>query len=145
MTNFEITLVCLGLTFSVIGFAVWYFTGQTSSKREKICIAVGAIGIFILFCGISSYDYNTTVTETETILITITDKNSVRRGGYKTHIQDYYFYFFSDENTEDKMRVDFSTYNKYNVNDTIVVTKSTTYRIDRNTKEKTEVLSVDYN
>ena len=140
-------VVCnvLGFAFAVIGFTVWYFTGEVSSKREKICITVGVIGIFILFCGVSLYDYNTTVTETETILITITDKGAVRKNGYKTHRRYYYFYFFSDENTEEKMRVDFSTYDKYEVNDTIAVTKSTTYRIDRDTKEKTAVISVDYN
>ena len=145
MSDFEITLVVLGLAFSVIGFAVWYFTEETNAKCGKICITVGIIGIFILFSGVNLYHYNTTVVETETILITITDKYSVSRRTGKTHKQYYYFYFLSDENTENRIKVDFSTYNKYDIDDTVAVTKSTTYKIDRDTKEKTDVLSVDYN
>lgn len=145
MTNVELIFLGVGLVLILIAAIIVAKSDFMSGSLLKIVTIMAITGLFFVVGAGISYTEATTETETEKILITISDKNTERRRAGKVSRTHYYFYFFIDENTENKVQVDFSTYNKYDINDTIVITKTTTYNIDRDTKEREFIMSVEYN
>lgn len=145
MTNVELIFLGIGLVLILIAAIIVAKSDFMSGSLLKIVTIMAITGLFFVVGAGISYNVATTETETEKILITISDKDTERKRAGKAHRTHYYFYFFVDENTENKVQVDFSTYNKYDINDTIVITKTTTYNIDRDTKEKEFIMSVEYN
>ena len=141
MNTLETALTFGGLCAFVLGIILAaIFNHFEKVIGECISIAIICVGILSTVIGFSIYDFNTLEYEHNKIVITITDKSSrsYRSGKYNLH-HDYYFYF--DDN---RVKVDHTTYNKYDIGDTIVITETITYRLNRETGEK-EIEDISYN
>lgn len=148
MNTLEMALTFGGLCASVLGIilaAIFNHFEKVIGKR--ISIAIICVGILSTVIGFSIYNFNTLEYEHNEITVTIADKNS-RYHAYKNRRyrkknnncrRDYYFYF--DNN---RVKVDHTTYDKYDIGDTIVITETITYRLDRETGEK-EIEDISYN
>ena len=120
----------LGLILMIIGIGADIF----SEKLGKLCILLIGFGIVAFGVGNSIYNANTLETEDAEIIITIEDKKTTsHRVGKYGISHDYFFYF----NKCEKIEVDCGTYEKYNINDELVIKKTYWYRIDRETGERT--------
>lgn len=148
MNTLETTLVFGGLCASVLGIILAAIFSHFKKRiGECISIAIICVGILSAVIGLFIYHFNTIEYEHNEISVTITDKNSRyhkyknRRYRKKNHNcrRDYYFYF--DDN---RVKVDHTTYDKYDIGDTIVITETITYRLDRETGEK-EIEDISYN
>lgn len=127
----------LGLILMIIGIGTDIF----SEKLDVLCILLIGFGIVAFGIGNSMYNANTLEAEDAEIIITIEDKKTTshRVGKYGVS-HDYFFYF----NECEKIEVDCGTYEKYNINDELVIKKTYWYRIDRKTGERT-LEKVTYN
>ena len=120
----------LGLTLIV----VFVCTDIFSDRLEQLCIFLIGFGIVAFGIGRSMYNANTLEKEYIEIVITIEDKKTTsHRVGKYGISHDYFFYF----NKCEKIEVDCGTYEKYNINDELVIKKTYWYRIDRETGERT--------
>ena len=129
--------VALGLIIIII-----IVIGDISNEKlSNLCTFLISFGLIAFLVGLSIYNTNTLEKEPTEIVITIEDKkrNSYRIGKYGLR-HDYYFYF----NEGEKIEVDCSTYNKYEINDELVIKKTYWYRVDRETGERT-LEKVTYN
>ena len=132
-------IICLilGLIIAIIDIMVDFF----SEKLGTVCILLIGFGIVAFGIGNSMYNANTLETENAEIIITIEDKKTTsHRVGKYGISHDYFFYF----NECEKIEVDCGTYEKYNINDELVIKKTYWYRIDRETGERT-LEKVTYN
>ena len=113
----------------------------SNEKLSNLYIFLIGFGFITSIIGFSIYDTNTLEKEPTEIVITIENKErtTYRIGKYGTG-HDYFFYF----NEGEKIEVDCSTYNKYEINDELVIKKTYWYRIDRETGERT-LEQVTYN
>ena len=147
MNTLEMALTFGGLCASVLGIilaAIFKPSKKTIGKYTPVAII--CVGILSAIIGFSIYHFNTVEYEHNEITVTITDKNS-RYHKYKNRRyrkknnncrRDYYFYF-----DDHKVKVDHTTYNKYDIGDTVVITETITYRLDRKTGEK-EIEDISY-
>ena len=122
--------VALGLIIIII-----IVIGDIShEKLRNLCICLISFGLIVFLVGLSINNTNTLEKEPTEIVITIEDKKktSHRIGKYGLR-HDYFFYF----NEGEKIEVDCSTYNKYEINDELIIKKNYWYRIDRETGERT--------
>ena len=141
MNTLEMALAFGGLCAFVLGIILTaIFCHFEKLIGTYISIAIICVGILSTVVGFSIYNFNTLEYEHNEIVITITDKSSrsYRSGKYNLR-HNYYFYF--DDN---KIKVDHTTYNKYDIGDTIVITETIAYRLDRETGEK-EIEDISYN
>ena len=122
--------VALGLIIIII-----IVIGDISNEKlSNLCIFLISFGLIAFLVGLSIYNTNTLEKEPTEIVITIEDKKKTtyRIGKYGTG-HDYLFYF----NNGEKIEVDCSTYNKYQINDELIIKKIYWYRVDRETGERT--------
>ena len=129
--------VALGLIIIII-IVIGDISNEKLSNFYMFLIGFGSIASII---GFSIYDINTLEKEPTEIVITIENKErtTYRIGKYGTG-DDYFFYF----NEGEKIEVDCSTYNKYEINDELIIKKIYWYRVDRETGERT-LEQVTYN
>ena len=147
MNTLEMALTFGGLCASVLGIIVAaIFRHFKKLIGTYISMAIICVGVLSTVIGFSIYHFNTVEYEHNEITVTITDKNS-RYHKYKNSRyrkknnncrRDYYFYF-----DDHKVKVDHTTYNKYDIGDTVVITETITYRLDRETGEK-EIEDISY-
>ena len=129
--------VVLGLIIMLIGIC----TDILNNKLGTFCVFFIGFGIVAFGIGNSMYNANTLETEHTEIVITIEDKETTSHRVGKFGIRhDYFFYF----NKYEKIEVDCGTYEKYSINDELVIKKTYWYRIDRETGERT-LEKVTYN
>ena len=129
--------IALGLIIIII-----IIIGDISNEKlSNLYIFLVGFGFITSIIGCSIYDTNTLEKEPTEIVITIENKESTtyRIGKYGTGY-DYFFYF----NGGEKIEVDCSTYNKYEINDELIIKKIYWYRVDRETGERT-LEQVTYN
>ena len=129
--------VALGLIIIII-----IVIGDISNEKlSNLCTFLIGFGFITSIIGFSIYDTNTLEKEPTEIVITIENKErtTYRIGKYGTGY-DYLFYF----NNGEKIEVDCSTYNKYQINDELIIKKIYWYRVDRETGERT-LEQVKYN
>ena len=141
MNTLETALTFGGLCASVLGIILaMIFNHFEKVIGECISIAIICVGILSIVIGFSIYNFNTLEYEHNEIAITITNKSSrsYRSGKYNLR-HDYYFYF-----DDHRIKVDHTTYNKYDIGDTILITETIAYRLDRETGERT-LENVTYN
>lgn len=122
--------VALGLIIIII-----IVIGDISNEKlSNLCTFLIGFGLIAFLVGLSIYNTNTLEKEPAEIVIAIEDKKKTtyRIGKYGTG-HDYYFYF----NEGEKIEVDCSTYNKYEINDELVIKKIYWYRVDRETGKRT--------
>lgn len=137
MNTLECILVFGGLGAVVVGLilaAIFIHFDICINISTTLCPILIGFGLMSLLSGVILYDTNTLEYEHTEIIITIEDKKTIshRMGKYGVR-HDYFFYF----NENDKIEVDCGTYDKYNVNDELVIKKTYCYRVDRETGERT--------
>ena len=144
MNTIESILVYGGIISFILGLkliVVFMCADIFSDRLEQLCIFLIGFGIVAFGIGGSMYNANTLETEDAEIIITIEDKKTTSHRVGKCGIShDYFFYF----NKCEKIEVDCGTYEKYNINDELVIKKTYWYRIDRETGERT-LEKVTYN
>ena len=144
MNTIESILVYGGIISFILGLkliVVFMCADIFSDRLEQLCIFLIGFGIVAFGIGGSMYNANTLETEHTEIVITIEDKETTSHHVGKHGIRhDYFFYF----NECEKIEVDCGTYEKYNINDELVIKKTYWYRIDRETGERT-LEKVTYN
>ena len=125
-----IGVIALGLIIIII-----IIIGDISNEKlSNLYMFLIGFGFITSIIGVSIYDINTLEKEPTEIVITIENKErtTYRIGKYGTE-DDYFFYF----NEGEKIEVDCSTYNKYEINDELIIKKIYWYRVDRETGERT--------
>ena len=129
--------IALGLIIIII-----IIIGDISNEKlSNLYIFLIGFGFITSIIGLSIYDTNTLEKEPTEIVITIEneERTSYHIGKYGLRY-DYFFYF----NEGEKIEVDCSTYNKYEINDELIIKKIYWYRVDRETGERT-LEQVTYN
>lgn len=140
MTILESILIYGGFSAFVISLILiqWFMaTGRPSATR--ICIIVMLVSVIAYTIGATHYDDETLISENIDMAITIQDKEKTHAVSRYSTITSYYFIFDSNN----KISVDNDTYNNYERGDIFIIHKVISYRLDRETGEKT-VINVQY-
>ena len=139
MNTLEIILLVGGIILLIAGMVVLF--RMTSFFSFFLFI----IAMLMIGFSVDLFNGATRTTETNEILMTVKNKNKetcfVGVPGKGGHSQTDY-YLILDNNK--KIKVSKTVYNKYNNNDTILCFEKTTYKIDRDTKKKLNMLKVEY-
>lgn len=144
MADMEFIIVLIGFILIIISFLLVKFCDDNLMDKHlerKLTIAVisAILGIILIVTGFTLCNIVTTEKETTTISVVVTDKDTtyhrVRYAGYRL------YYLCSNDI---KVQVDYGEYCKYEIGDSMTIYKKTEYQINRETKEREQVLDVYY-
>lgn len=144
MSNMEFIIALIGFILIIISFLLVKFCDDNLADKHfkrKLTIAIisAILGIILMVTGFTLCNIATTEKETTTISVVVTDKDTtyhhVRYAGYRC------YYLCSNDI---KVQVDYDEYCKYEIGDNMTIYKKTEYQINRETKEREQVLDVYY-
>lgn len=144
----EIALIISLVLFPVSLIAMSLFEKTDCQIGTRITFALAALSIGGVLVSTLYIDSQTTTVSTEPMVITIQDKiekTETHLYGKVHRTHTLYYFTFEDDRGSHEIETDKTTYNKYNKGDTFYIKKTTTYKIDRETKEIVGIESISYN
>ena len=144
----EIILIVSLILFPVSLVVMSLFEKAECQIGSWIAFAFAALSIGGMLAS-SLYIYGQTTTiSTEPTVITIQDKiekTETHFNGKVHRTHTLYYFTFEDDRGSHEIETDKTTYDKYNKGDTFYIKKTTTYKVDRETKEIVGIESISYN